>query len=291
MVYTNHYPSKETFEQLFYLILSSHPSSLTLDPVFFPRQFTSRNDIEIAAFISSLIAFGQVKTMNQKLDHFFSILGPSPSYFLRNFSKNTNLIKDTLFAWKYRFVSGKIMLNLLKALSTLYATYGSIEDLYLEEYLHSGDMWKANEQLINKIRGFIPASILENDKKTLNFLLPISKNTPMKRLNLFLRWMVRKDDFDLGLWHKIPREKLLVPLDTHVFRLASQLFITKRKTPDRRACLEITTFLKSIVPDDPLKFDMVFSHFGISRFCLHRFDAEKCTICPFQDVCVHATFS
>jgi uncharacterized protein (TIGR02757 family) len=102
-----------------------------------------------------------------------------------------------------------------------------------------------------------------------------------KRANLFLRWMVRDRDIDFGIWKKIPKNKLVIPLDTHIAKISRCLGFTKRKTQDWKMALEVTHALKKLDPEDPLKYDFALCHHGISGVCKGMRGKERCEGCVF----------
>jgi uncharacterized protein (TIGR02757 family) len=124
--------------------------------------------------------------------------------------------------------------------------------------------------------------------RRLRHLLPHpARGSACKRLNLFLRWMVRAGGADFGLWRGVPASALVIPLDTHVHRIAGFIGLTARKDLSWRTAEEITARLRAIDPRDPVRFDFALSHLGISGSCPSRRDARKCAGCPLQLVCRH----
>ena len=109
-----------------------------------------------------------------------------------------------------------------------------------------------------------------------------SKGSACKRMNLFLRWMIRKRDIDFGIWKGIPENKLIIPLDTHIAKISRCLGFTKRRSQDWKMAVEITDALKKLDPDDPLKYDFAMCHYGISGLCGPEFN--KCDKCIFKNL-------
>jgi uncharacterized protein (TIGR02757 family) len=119
-----------------------------------------------------------------------------------------------------------------------------------------------------------------------HFLPSPLEGSACKRLNLYLRWMVRPDDgVDFGLWPQIPTDRLIIPLDTHICRIGQFLGLTRRKTPDWKMAEEITRSLRAISPDDPVQYDFVLCHMGISGNCPLVGCREKCEACPLRSAC------
>jgi uncharacterized protein (TIGR02757 family) len=158
----------------------------------------------------------------------------------------------------YRFQKDKDIIFLFQSLRKIYRDFGGIGNM-LHAYYH-GDireaLWKARSYLFR-----------DNDALTFFFPKPSSTN-PLKRWNLYLRWMVRKDEIDRGIWNFIDRSDLVIPLDTHLFKIGRCLGWTKRNSQSYGAALEITDVLRKLSPDDPLKYDFFLCHrIGIGAGC------------------------
>ncbi len=234
------------------------------DPIQFVHQYKpSIKDQEVAAFIVSTLAFGQRKAMIPFISQVLSHLGSEPYKAICGF-----VIKDIprLESLCYRFIKGLDLINLFYRLHIMLNTYDSLENLFMEGY-------KENESIKTPVTHFIESlynvSIPEewayktaHRDRNFKFLLASpSRGSACKRFHLFLRWMVRKDSVDLGLWESIPKKALLIPVDTHVARVSKVLKLTERNSPDWKMAEEITSKLRKLDEEDPVKYD--FALFGL----------------------------
>ncbi len=223
------------------------------DPLQFLYHYTSSENIELAGIISSSFAFGNVKNIINFLDKIFYIISP-PYDFIKNSSEKE--ILKTFKGMKYRFADDKEISSFFIALKRVYERYSSLYKMFMREYIKKKSILNATYFFLNKMR-----ELSSNNIKT---LIPSpSKGSACKRFFLFLRWMVRKDDVDLGVWEKIDKRDLIIPLDTHMFKIAKEMNFLKRNTPDLKAAIEITRNFKLISNNDPVKYDFVLTRFGI----------------------------
>ncbi|HPU30729.1 MAG TPA: TIGR02757 family protein, partial [Syntrophorhabdaceae bacterium] len=222
------------------------------DPVFFLDNYTDNKDIEIAGFLASQFAYGRIDVFKRFLKVLFERIGKGPYIFLKSgdFSSLSGLY--------YRFQKEADIIALLKILKGIIEDFGSIGGMVKTFYS------KEIVATFNDIRRY-----LFNNSKDLTFFFPVpSPSNPMKRWNLFLRWMVRKDDIDKGLWDFIDKKALIVPLDTNLFKIGRCMGWTKAKAPSFKVALEITEALKNLCPEDPLKYDFFLCHkIGIALNC------------------------
>lgn len=220
------------------------PEFISSDPIQFPHRFKDKKDIEISAFISSLFAFGKREMFIKKLDFLFS-LSSTPYELILDYKKYN------LDNFLYRFIKSKDLLELLRILNKLYY----IDKSGLDELFYGKDrLNKATDYFYNN------CNCTDSSGFCFMFARP-SNHGAMKRLNMFLRWMVRKGPVDFGIWNFIKKSELLIPLDTHVARLSREFGLLNRKQNDFRAVIELTDKLKEFDPDDPVKYD--FALFGL----------------------------
>jgi uncharacterized protein (TIGR02757 family) len=223
------------------------------DPVQFPHRYKNmglgREDVEIAGFISALFAYGKREAFIQKLDTIFSTMNGSPYDFLLNYPNRT---PPKNFA--YRFVKDIDLHCLLDALSKLYRDKSSLAELFSRGTQHVADYFRefAQNTYPNCSMGFYH---LISDPK---------KGGAQKRVNMFLRWMVRSGPVDLGVWDFICKSKLIIPLDVHVGRVSRSLCLLQRRTNDFKAAVELSEKLKTFDPKDPVKYDFALFGEGIS---------------------------
>jgi len=257
---------------------------LERDPLLFAHQYLSPQDREFVAWLSACFAYGNVRAMMSTIDRVLERLGPSPTSSIG--ARPEKSIQDLACGLYYRFYKEADIANFLIAYQRAVKKYGSLENSFLshiqspashlENLGHWRNYWMA--QMDNPSRGY-------------SFFFPDPAKGSAKRLHMFLRWMVRKDNIDLGLWPKLLPEVLVAPLDTHVFDWSKFFGWTKRSQPDRRAAIETTSHLQSICPEDPLRYDFALCRSGVLReksqlkklFNSGHFDA------PLQDVQIKVT--
>lgn len=227
------------------------------DPVEFPHRYKDREDIEVAGFIAALFAYGRVELFKPVVERILTRMGKSPYDFLLNFKPSgQGRLFEGLY---YRFQKEEDIIKLISLMSLLLQKHNSIEDAFCMFYRPE------DEDVFNAIEGFSRYCLgLIKNTKGLRQLFPLpSCGSACKRLNLFLRWMVRKDEIDLGIWKGIPKNKLIIPLDVHIARISTRLGLTRRRTPDMKMAREITSALKRLDPEDPLRYDFVLCHTGM----------------------------
>lgn len=238
-------------------------SKLEPDPLQFPHRFRNKNDIEIAAFISSIFAYGNVTQIVNTLNKIFTFLGTSPYKFILDL--NSKEIKKIEFP-VHRFYSSMDVQRLFLLLSIALKEYGSLkkvfyENLHLEDENLKTSISEFSKYFLNLYKENVGS--LTNGIK---FMFPLpEKGSACKRMNLFLRWMVRKDDLDLGLWNEIPTCKLVIPVDTHIAKICKRLKLTNLKNVSWRMAEEITNNLKMYDKNDPVKYDFALCHIGIRK--------------------------
>jgi uncharacterized protein (TIGR02757 family) len=236
------------------------------DPIEFLQRFETATDKELAGFLGAQFAYGQIGVFRKFLEAMFSIMGPSPSQFIRrgDFSAFRLLY--------YRFQKPDDIIHLFVILRDILEKFGGMGPML--QLFYAGDtremLWKIRKELFgadNRLTFFFPKP---------------SPTNPMKRWNLYLRWMVRKDEIDLGLWDFIPKGRLIMPLDTHIFKIGRCLGWTKLKNPSWKAACEITDALRVFSPEDPLQFDFFLCQkVGIAGRCTgeRTYDCtEKCLL-------------
>ena len=228
------------------------------DPIQFPHKYDKIEDIELVGFISSLFAYGNRKQFNSKLKELFGYMGNSPTDYIKNSDFNDILNKD----FNYRFSKPYDILELFKILKKLYNNSSSIGKLFEYGYNQSENIIKMQECVID----YFYANANKNATLGFYHLLPNPrKNGPMKRMNMFLRWMVRKSAVDIGIWTFIPKSKLLIPIDVHVSRISRDMGLLNRKNNDIKAVIELTQNLLKFDSNDPVKYDFAIFGKGIEE--------------------------
>ncbi|HSA07597.1 MAG TPA: TIGR02757 family protein [Candidatus Gastranaerophilales bacterium] len=238
------------------------PDFIKDDPVQFPHGYKNKRDIEISAFISSAFAYGNRKKIIENLEFIHKILGENPYEFIVNF----NIDRDVEFfkGFYYRFTGEKELIYLIHVLSQVYKNFDSLEDAFLEGYISEDKNIKNSlTNFVNLLRNLLPCG--EACSKSFSHLIPSPENgSACKRLNLFLKWMIRKGPVDLHIWSKISANKLIIPLDVHVARVSITWGLTDRKADDWKKAEEITENLKQFDLNDPVKYDFAIFGAGIT---------------------------
>ncbi len=218
------------------------------DPIQFPHRYKNKTDIEISAFIASLFAFGKREQFIKKLDFLFN-LAQSPTELIKDFKKYN------LDEFLYRFIKSSDLIELLKILNKLYF----IDKMSLEE------LFDGKNRLYNATKYFYDNSTCSKSSGFCFMFAKPQNNSAMKRLNMFLRWLVRNGQVDFGIWKNIKKSELLIPLDTHVARLSRKFKLLNRKQNDIKSVIELTEKLREFDPNDPVKYDFALFGLGVNE--------------------------
>lgn len=253
------------------------------DPIEFPRRYSEREDIEVAGFITSCFAYGRIDLFKPVIEKILLPGGRHPAAYLSNMSLKREAKKFSDI--NYRFNKGDDILCLIYIINRTLKQWGSLRNLFFHYYRSDhDDISTALNGFVNYFLEIDTTPVYEKNIKPygLKQLLPYpGKGSACKRMNLFLRWMVRTEDIDLGIWNKIPASKLIIPLDTHISRIAKCLGLTDRNASDWKTAKEITDALRVLDPEDPLKYDFALCHHGISGLCKGSKSVALCSGCAF----------
>ena len=265
------------------------------DPIEFPHRYSHPDDIEIAGLIASCLAYGKVGLFKPVIEQILKPGGRHPAGFFKDFDPGRD--KKHFQGISYRFNKEEDVLCLVYMISHTLKEWGSLKNLFYYCYnpsvspLGKGRIKKASEQedIGHALERFVDYFININTSPVYGrnikpnglkqFFPSPESGSACKRLNLFLRWMVRTKDIDLGIWNNISPSKLIIPLDTHIARISRCLGLTKRKASDWKTAKEITESLKKLDPEDPLKYDFALCHQGISKLCRGREFKDTCSTC------------
>ena len=261
---------------------------LPLDPVSLPHRYRDPRDVEVAALLAASLAYGRADLFLPRVARLLRAMGPSPAAFVRGLDPSG--ARALLSGFVYRFNVGADVAVLLLGMGRMLARRGSLEAGFVAAREASGgELHEALGAFVRELRDVDVAAVERTLGKTrgLDHLLPVAPGAgAAKRLHLFLRWMVRgPDGIDLGVWRQVPASALLVPLDTHVARLAWRLGLVRRRTMGWAAAEDITRNLEVIDPVDPVRFDFVLCHHGMSGACPPRARAELCARCVLRPEC------
>jgi uncharacterized protein (TIGR02757 family) len=225
------------------------------DPLEFLYGYESVEDREIAGLLASALAYGRVTQILRSVGVVLDELGRSPAAFVAGSS--TRHLSRAFPGFKHRFTAGEELGALLVGVKRALEEHGSLNACFLQ------GMSRGDETVVPALCRFT-TELSGKAPRSCDFLLPDPKRgSACKRLNLFLRWMVRRDRVDPGGWKGVPRSRLVVPLDTHMYKVGRALGFTARKSADLRAALEITRGFGRIVPDDPVRYDFALTRLGI----------------------------
>ena len=257
------------------------------DPIQTVRRYAAPADQEIVGFCAAALAFGRVASVLNTVETLTRVLGPAPAAYVRRFDPKAP--HPELRVMVHRWTRGVDIVALLWLLRQMIDRSSTIEAFFLEGFdpaaIDIGDALDSfsRRALALDVRSVYGRRVPARTGVGYFFPRP-SAGSGCKRLNLFLRWMVRKDEVDLGAWTSIPRSALIVPLDTHVIRLGRCLRLTRYTSPGWRMAAEITASLRAIDPVDPVRFDFSICHVGMMNACgfgRRQGDAQ----CPLKGVC------
>lgn len=222
------------------------------DPIQFPHKFSNKKDIELAGFIASLLAYGSREQFIKKLNQLFEIANQEPLNFIQNF--DSKIIGD----FNYRFGKPNDFIAIFEILKELYNTSDGLEELF--------KYGKEQDKIFETVVDYFYSRAPQNVGQGFYHMIPNPHNGgAMKRMCMYLRWMIRKGPVDLGIWHFITPAELYIPLDVHVGRISRQLGLLNRKANDFKAVTELTNKLKEFCPNDPVKYDFAMFGYGVNN--------------------------
>lgn len=263
-----------------------HPDAAS-DPVHVVRRFSDPADREIVAFCAAGLAFGRVASVLQSIEALLDALGAHPATFVDGFDPARD--RRLLDPLGHRWVRGRDLAALCVILQRMRREHGSIEAFFVAgddpvaPDIAPGLESFSTRALDTDLRPVYGRRVPARPGACAFFPKP-SGGSACKRLNLFLRWMVRHDAVDFGLWRRVPASRLIIPLDTHVIRLGHCLRLTTRRSPGWKMAAEITAALRAIDPDDPVRFDFSLCHVGMMGAC--GYGTERgARDCPLRGIC------
>jgi len=256
------------------------------DPIQIVRRYTRPDDLEVVAFCAASLAFGRVASVLQSIERLVAIMGRRPAEYVRRFEPARDAA--AFAGLVHRWTRERDLVALLWIIRQMLERSGSIEGFFLEGYDEAApdlagalDSFSARAMALDlkAAYGRIPK------RPGVGYFFPRpSKGSACKRLNLFLRWMVRRDALDLGVWTRVSASKLVVPLDTHVIRVGRCLQLTRYRSPGWKMACDITASLTRIDPADPVRYDFSICHLGMMNACGFS-RAQGDAQCPLRGVC------
>ena len=227
------------------------------DPLEFLYAYTDRRDRELVGLIASSLAYGRVAQILKSISAILERMDPSPFLFLQKSSKKMLFSRFTDF--KHRFTTGEELAVMLWGAKRILKRYGSLYACF------TSGLRESDDNVLPALSTFVKAFNIMASGGRSSLLPSPKKGSACKRLNLFLRWMVRRDEVDPGGWSRVPAAKLIVPLDTHMHRICLLLDLTRRKQANMRTALEITHAFSRIAPEDPVRYDFALTRLGIRK--------------------------
>ena len=224
------------------------------DPLLPVRQFPDARDQEVVGLIASSLAFGNVK---QILNSIAVVLERLPNPREDVLRMPPHALGRQFRQFRHRYVTGTELTGLLTGVRRVLREWDTLGDCFAQ-------CVKPDDETLLPAMSRFTAELRKGSKLEKNYLLPDpAKGSACKRLLMYLRWMVRDDAVDLGLWRNVSPAKLIVPMDTHMHRMSRRLGITQRKSADMRAALEVTRAFRQVAPDDPVRYDFALTRLGI----------------------------
>jgi uncharacterized protein (TIGR02757 family) len=236
----------------------NNPSFIESDPVSIPHGFSELHDREISGFLTAAIAWGRRDLILRSARKLIEMMDNTPFDFIRNADKKET---ERFSKFIHRTFNGTDCIHFITALRNIYDSYSSMEDILLEGMKSNGSL----KDGITHLRNWFFS--LPHPLRTEKHFADIKKGAAGKRLNMFLRWMVRKDNrgVDFGVWKRINPSMLYIPLDLHSGNTARKLGLLTRKINDWKAVEELTALLREFDPQDPVKYDFALFGLGVNE--------------------------
>jgi len=244
------------FDEVYYLY--NRREYVPPDPLQFLYSYPDIEDREIVGLIAAMLAFGRVEQIIKSVGIVLDVLGPRPRVSLLSLSDEE--LSASFFGFKHRWVKGPHVVALLRGIRSTIEGHGSLQHAFtLSIKVSDGDLLQALSLFANDLIRHAGLSEMSG------FIPNPGRKSACKRWHLYLRWMVRTDEVDPGGWDSISPSKLLIPLDTHMFRLGSTLGWISHKAQDQKAAVELTRAFQAISPEDPVRYDFSLTRWGIRR--------------------------
>jgi len=233
------------------------PEFISPDPLEFIYRYDDPFDREIVGLIASSLAYGRVSQIIRSTGRVLEKIGRSPRAFLEDTDEVK--LKGAFSGFKHRFTTDSELVDLLLGIQGAVRGYGSLEACFL------AGLSRGDETTIPALSAFTREIRIRTGDQYNSLIPQPTKKSACKRLHLFLRWMVRSDEIDPGVWTSVPPAKLVVPLDTHLHRICRSLDMTSRAQADVRTAREITEGFRRVSPEDPVRYDFSLTRRGIRR--------------------------
>jgi uncharacterized protein (TIGR02757 family) len=266
-------------ERLDRLVETFDLSTISPDPLELVRRYNDPLDQEIAGVIAAAFAYGRADLVVAHVGDALLRMGPSPqSYLARELDPGEAAARFAGFS--HRFHKTADLVALLARLSGAIREHGSLGGLFRRSYDAEAP------DIAPSLARFVDAVIGNDAPQSLRYLISSPRDgSACKRMNLFLRWMVRRQEPDLGIWDFVDPAKLVMPLDTHIHRISTFLGLNRRKSADWKSARQLTDRLAVFSPSDPTRYDFALCRLGILDKCSRRRRKENCDVCLLLDVC------
>jgi uncharacterized protein (TIGR02757 family) len=272
----------ETLERLY--ARYNHRRYIGSDPLQFAHRFTDSRDIEIAAFLAASLAYGRVQQIERSVNRLLSLMEASPHAFVACFEASN---RAKLAGFRHRFTSGETLADLLELLRIVLDEHGSLEACFAAGY-DPGELnvVPALTRFCDRLSDLYARGHggRRPGRELMYLLASPRRGSASKRLHLFLRWMVRSDAVDVGLWSRIDKAGLIVPMDVHMGRLCRILGLHASRTISLATAVQVTEGFARIEPTDPVKYDFALSRIGIVENC-DGHCRTACEACELLDIC------
>ena len=263
-------------ERLDTLVATFDVRTIEPDPLQLVHRFRDPLDQEVAGLIAAAFAYGRAETIVANIGTVLARMKPSPHRYLASFDRAEAARRFAGFA--HRFHKTPELVALLAQLACAIRTQGSLGALFRSVYVST------DSDIGPSLTRFVTA--LRDGSRALDYLLTSpADGSACKRMNLYLRWMVRRTSPDLGLWTFVDPAKLVMPVDTHIHRIATFLGLNERKTADWKAARRLTDRLALFDPADPIRYDFALCRLGILDLCSRTRRKENCDVCLLRDAC------
>jgi uncharacterized protein (TIGR02757 family) len=266
-----------------------YAARLERDAIQYPLRYPAAADREVIALLTACLAYGRVELFGRALEPVLAAMGPSPAAFIRDFDPARDAACFAGFI--YRFNRPRDIVAFCVATRDVLARYGTLEKCFLAgDTAPRGPIGPALERFARMFLDAELDDVFPRGRRSRGYrhLFPLpSVGGPCKRLLLFLRWMVRREAPDFGLWTGVSPSRLLMPIDTHVENMSRAIGLTRRRSRNWKMAEEITVRLAALDAADPVKYDFALCHTRMAGDCLDRRDAVVCPPCGLREVCRH----
>jgi uncharacterized protein (TIGR02757 family) len=289
---SNLYPREARLAERLELLYRAYgPETAPTDPILHVRRYTRPEDREVVGWIASAFAYGRVQTILLHVGQLLAPLGERPADALDGIGDFRRFAREALAGFRHRFHTGPDAAALLYAIGRARAEAGSLRAYFEGEFRPTErDVSGLLSRVARRLTGldYRPAlgrRDLPADSPVRYFFPDPAEGSACKRWNLYLRWMVRRDALDFGLWPGIPTDRLVMPTDTHIHLVARRLGLTRRRSADWRTAREITDRLARFDPADPVRFDYALCRIGIFGVCRPVLRLSRCWQCLAAPAC------